>query len=695
MSIAYDIYSEQLSELRMGQALYYPEPSQKDGPVQVGDVGYTRQGAFHRLFNITLQPDHPSQRLGVPDGFKPLDIGDISTFNAALEPGPLHSKTVVNVESADIKTSGTVLPFEASFRFSCTSERGAILILESQTTREQSLQARRLSQYLQEHCDAWHAFADSLSLEIGFGDIMLVSECSKVAAWSSAAYSNSLREFGVSFSVSEAFTPAAEKIAPSAGLEGIGSLERRRSQKRVNVWPSQHPKDHTVFMKAYRLGTRQAYYRSLVYLFMKATHRTRWAEGGNGMPPSFTTFSQTPPAASSSVDDHGVSPHEKGFEHDLQQFPAFPDFQPATALLACVMEANDNHVAVVHDDEWCYTFQASDVSQIISEYTEFYLNIPRLSTPAVGTDGLPEARAIGLRTCAKSNLASSHTIVDIQTIGERLTQRAQMEKDGSMFDLQLHQIFASDLTSRFVRASQQPADVVDDADICKGFLADGHGGLVKVLIKEYNSREFSTDQIRQMLRRFEGETHLWSRLNHPNLQAHHFLDIITVLDSSLRLFFRSEASNTFLHIKRGIQVTQIARALRYLHRQNVIHGWLPDNVFVDIKGTVQLSLSLRCPIHKELETDNQPRLLLKQGDLASFSMLAVELITGESPWCSSIREPMCRINPDPLYRIKHGPRRSRLSPDMWSLFEDMCSRDALKRPTADQVMKRLAGMREL
>lgn len=111
MPAAYDIYSDQLRELRRGQPLYYPEPSAEEGPVEIGDVGYTRQGAFCRLFNVARSGDDSAQTLGVPTGFQPLEMGRILTYDAALEPGPLHSKTIFRVH-ADVGTAGYVPTFQ-------------------------------------------------------------------------------------------------------------------------------------------------------------------------------------------------------------------------------------------------------------------------------------------------------------------------------------------------------------------------------------------------------------------------------------------------------------------------------------------------------------------------------------------------------------------------------------------------------
>lgn len=141
-------------------------------------------------------------------------------------------------------------------------------MLETQMIREEAIQYRRLETYLAQHCRSWHAFARSLDIYISFGDLMLVTECSKTAAWSSAVYSNSSTEFALSFSVGMPFTTAG--IAASSALEKIGPVERRRSQRRARSHDPPLSKDHTVFIKAYKLGTREAYCQSAVSFFMNA-----------------------------------------------------------------------------------------------------------------------------------------------------------------------------------------------------------------------------------------------------------------------------------------------------------------------------------------------------------------------------------------------------------------------------------------
>ena len=60
----------------------------------------TQDGRFFVVFST-------SQKLGVPEGFQPLSMGRIRNFEAALEPGPLHSKTIFRI-NAEMESPGYV-----------------------------------------------------------------------------------------------------------------------------------------------------------------------------------------------------------------------------------------------------------------------------------------------------------------------------------------------------------------------------------------------------------------------------------------------------------------------------------------------------------------------------------------------------------------------------------------------------------
>ena len=51
------------------------DPSPCGGEIQHGDVGFIRDGAFQRVFNIVVDKEYPWNPLGVPDYFKPIEFG--------------------------------------------------------------------------------------------------------------------------------------------------------------------------------------------------------------------------------------------------------------------------------------------------------------------------------------------------------------------------------------------------------------------------------------------------------------------------------------------------------------------------------------------------------------------------------------------------------------------------------------------
>jgi hypothetical protein len=70
----YDIFRGRLATKfpSYGHALWEPSPPKLNCPVEIGDVGFIREGRFHRLFNALLSADHPSHELGVPEYHEPL-----------------------------------------------------------------------------------------------------------------------------------------------------------------------------------------------------------------------------------------------------------------------------------------------------------------------------------------------------------------------------------------------------------------------------------------------------------------------------------------------------------------------------------------------------------------------------------------------------------------------------------------------
>ena len=67
-----DIYARRLFKLGLGYPLWEAESPENE--VDIGDVGYLRQGRFYRLFNATKGWGDPRQ---LPPAFEPYKVGPI------------------------------------------------------------------------------------------------------------------------------------------------------------------------------------------------------------------------------------------------------------------------------------------------------------------------------------------------------------------------------------------------------------------------------------------------------------------------------------------------------------------------------------------------------------------------------------------------------------------------------------------
>ena len=102
----FNIYREQLSSLYHGLALWQAKPLEnlfkKPGHVSIGDVGYLDNGAFMRMFNVTLPWDDPSNSLlGKPpdkyDRIEPSYSGNVRTYE--IREGEHYSPHVSKVDN--------------------------------------------------------------------------------------------------------------------------------------------------------------------------------------------------------------------------------------------------------------------------------------------------------------------------------------------------------------------------------------------------------------------------------------------------------------------------------------------------------------------------------------------------------------------------------------------------------------------
>src|SRR5258708_1262222 len=99
-------YQEQLSSLNRGLALWNPRPV--EGAyyhVSIGDVGYLENGAFMRLFNVTLPWNDPSNRLlEVTEEYKPLELGHFINIHSSEMHQREHCSHVSKVDNIHART---------------------------------------------------------------------------------------------------------------------------------------------------------------------------------------------------------------------------------------------------------------------------------------------------------------------------------------------------------------------------------------------------------------------------------------------------------------------------------------------------------------------------------------------------------------------------------------------------------------
>ena len=91
-----------------GHALWDPSPGNLYPAVEVGDVGYIREGKFRRLFNVFLPKNHPSHRnFGVPEYHERLTLDLENHIDIGiLSPHRFYSDGVTLASESDRQADG-------------------------------------------------------------------------------------------------------------------------------------------------------------------------------------------------------------------------------------------------------------------------------------------------------------------------------------------------------------------------------------------------------------------------------------------------------------------------------------------------------------------------------------------------------------------------------------------------------------
>ena len=106
----YDIFRHHLviKYPAYGHALWEPSKGPSYPAVEVGDVGFIRQGRFHRLFNALLPAEDPShENYGVPEYHEQLTLRMREHIvPSMLSPNNLCSARVTSEPTSRVLASG-------------------------------------------------------------------------------------------------------------------------------------------------------------------------------------------------------------------------------------------------------------------------------------------------------------------------------------------------------------------------------------------------------------------------------------------------------------------------------------------------------------------------------------------------------------------------------------------------------------
>ena len=162
-----------------------PGPHSYFKHIQLGDVGYIREGCFHLLFSAGCPLGEREPGVHVPLNFKELKVGQI--FNRQpREPGYLATKSVQAIRARPIPRaspsstsavpcvysitsvpSGTsdicsrMLESGCSISFQLSGGQGAALVTKYPTRREDIQSASTPEKYMKEHYASWVEFASA------------------------------------------------------------------------------------------------------------------------------------------------------------------------------------------------------------------------------------------------------------------------------------------------------------------------------------------------------------------------------------------------------------------------------------------------------------------------------------------------------------------------------------------------------
>ncbi|EKM58891.1 uncharacterized protein PHACADRAFT_191205 [Phanerochaete carnosa HHB-10118-sp] len=367
------IYASSLQTLHLGYALWYPEPH-RSGEPQIGDVGYIRDGAFIRLFN--LDTSTPEKKVTFwPTLFEDIELlppnvlqGRECISKFASGPATFESIFALTVS----RTAGVDVSVGLSADYTCKAAQGAVLALRSEAHAETLFESHVFKAYIEK--------------------IVVVYVWVKTEAdWAAAAFSNTSTSFSGSLKASAGSIAGAE-MGGSHSSSVSGPEMHRHGQREAGSTR----RDQCVLVKRLKVRRRFMLPRKVV------------AGAGYHQLPD-------PWAARDGLGGEGVIVLEAEAENmgDANIVNAEGDdevLDPLDILLAYILETSGVETAVASDD---------DVESIISgKQIVDFASYLRQMQPSVNIDGTlgslcmedviyhERERAVARRKITRSDMAN-------------------------------------------------------------------------------------------------------------------------------------------------------------------------------------------------------------------------------------------------------------------------------------------------
>ncbi|KAF8258109.1 hypothetical protein EI94DRAFT_1192483 [Lactarius quietus] len=250
----YDIFRHHLllKYPAYGHALWEPSRVYSHSAVEVGDVGFIRQGRFNRLFNVLLPAEDPShENYGVPEYHEQLKLHmKTQIIPGALSPNNLCSAKVTMGSPSRVMAAGPDSPPEVVF--SCRRKPGAVLSLPAQARCEDTVALGDFGKWMIEHIDRWFAWVRKLGVGISeMEDIVLVTGTHRARSWTNVAFPGDQEDAQVSFGVN---------VATRGDIVAVNwkfSHEDTRGAV-LNCGPNGEglPEDQCIFIRGFRVTRR-------------------------------------------------------------------------------------------------------------------------------------------------------------------------------------------------------------------------------------------------------------------------------------------------------------------------------------------------------------------------------------------------------------------------------------------------------